>query len=94
MTTLVRRKTVSVDAPSKCKLASVSNLTSLSGALIKCAPFFFYSPGSEHESWDYHRVFKIAAVLPVEKLQPGVVHSGIPFDVTAFLQAIEKESQK
>ena len=39
-------------------------------------------------------VFKIAAVFPVEKLQAGVVHSGMPFDVTAFLQAIEKESQK
>jgi len=39
-------------------------------------------------------VFKVAAVFPVEKLQLGVVHSGMPFDVTAFLQAIEKESQK
>jgi hypothetical protein len=38
-------------------------------------------------------VFKIAAVIPMVSVQPGVEHEGFPIDIEELIRQIEAESK-
>jgi len=36
-------------------------------------------------------VFKVAATLPMTRMQPGIVYDGLPFDLQEFLNQVAKQ---
>jgi hypothetical protein len=74
----------------RADLPAVTYRSSMLGLLEMC-PGDLLAPWKRGGALD-EAVFKVAATIAMKWMETGVPQSGLPFDVDAFIQEVDKES--
>jgi hypothetical protein len=89
---------INIDAYKRaCKpgadVSAVCNRASMLGSLENAAESRHFEFPWMRDSRSAETIFKIAAAIPMVRVQPGVEHEGFPIDIEELIREIEAESK-